>query len=689
MLAGAGLMAAAPTSVIARPPAEGRSAPPGSTPPAGYYGYEGPPRRRRPVWPWVLSILLLLAAAAAAWFAYTKIQDQLSANKPVAVPLAEGLRESLAVNKIRNAGLIPVVHRRTSTTVAKGFVIDQSPQAGTKVQKDQTVDLSVSRGPPTVAVPSVVGKSQADAVSTLTNAGLIAKVFSVASSRPPDTVTGQDPLPGKTVVKGSKVRINVSSGPADVGVPSVVGLPFDQASAALQSQGFAVSRVDVDSDQPAETVVDQSPSGSAPRGSTIKLSVSKGPKTSAGAGRHEPGRDLGARHAHERGLQGAGAAPGRDRPRPGGNRARRDPERRSAGPAGLDRKDHGRALHAAAADTGPVSRRVRVAVLMGGRSSEHEISIASARSVLDALDPERYDAVTVEIGRDGRWELGTGDGTVAETLPVPAAQVPATLGDVDVVFPVLHGPFGEDGTVQGLLELAGVPYVGAGVLGSALAMDKDVFKAVMRDRGVPVTRNITLRQGQGPENPFGYPVFVKPARLGSSVGISKASTEDELGAAVELAFEHDDKVLVEEFVEGIEVECGVLGNDRPVASLPGEIVSHGFSGADWYDYSAKYDEGGMDLLVPARVEQETLERVQELAVRSFVAGECEGMARVDFFVRADGEVLVNELNTIPGFTATSVYAKLFEASGVPYPELVDRLVHLALERHERRSRLRY
>jgi D-alanine-D-alanine ligase len=337
-----------------------------------------------------------------------------------------------------------------------------------------------------------------------------------------------------------------------------------------------------------------------------------------------------------------------------------------------------------------VTGRVRVAVLLGGRSSEHDISLASARSVLEALDPERYETVTVEIGRDGRWELGTGgDGSVAETLPVPTTKVPATLGEVDVVFPVLHGPFGEDGTVQGLLELAGVPYVGAGVLGSALAMDKDVFKAVMRDRGIPVTRNITLRQGQEPENPFGYPVFVKPARLGSSVGISKAHDEEELAVAVELAFGHDEKVLVEEFVDGVEVECGVLGNERPEASLPGEIVSHGFSGADWYDYSAKYDEGGMDLVIPPRLEQETIERVQELAVQAFVAGECEGMARVDFFVTPDGKVLVNELNTIPGFTATSVYAALFEASGIPYPELVDRLVQLALERHERRSRLRF
>jgi D-alanine-D-alanine ligase len=337
-----------------------------------------------------------------------------------------------------------------------------------------------------------------------------------------------------------------------------------------------------------------------------------------------------------------------------------------------------------------VSNRVRVAVLLGGKSSEHEISLESARSVLEALDPERYDVATVAIQRDGRWELGTGeDGSVAETLPVPTDKVPTTLGEVDVVFPVLHGPFGEDGTVQGLLELAGVPYVGAGVLGSALAMDKDVFKAVMRDRGIPVTKNITLRRGQEPENPFGYPVFVKPARLGSSVGITKVLSEEQLGSAVELAFVHDEKVLVEEFVDGVEVECGVLGNEEPLASLPGEIVSHGFSGVDWYDYSAKYDAGGMDLVVPPRLPQETIERVQELAVASFVAGECEGMARVDFFVRPDGKVLLNELNTIPGFTATSVYAKLFEQSGIPYPELVDRLVQLALERHERRSRLRY
>ncbi len=337
-----------------------------------------------------------------------------------------------------------------------------------------------------------------------------------------------------------------------------------------------------------------------------------------------------------------------------------------------------------------MSARVRVAVLAGGRSSEHEISVASARSVVEALDPERYETVVVEIDRAGRWELASGRDEVpetsVETLPVIASSAPAaTLGQVDVVLPILHGPFGEDGTVQGLLELAGVPYVGAGVAASALCMDKDLFKAVLRDRGIPVARNVTLRDGDTPEHPFAYPVFVKPARLGSSVGISKVHDESELGPAVELARQHDDKVLVEEGVPGIEVECGVLGNRDPIASVVGEIVAH----AEWYDFSAKYDEGGMDLVVPARIPREADERVRDLAVQSFVATECEGMARIDFFVRPDGEVVVNEINTIPGFTSTSVYAKLFEEAGVPYAELLDRLIALALERHERRSRLRY
>jgi D-alanine-D-alanine ligase len=344
-----------------------------------------------------------------------------------------------------------------------------------------------------------------------------------------------------------------------------------------------------------------------------------------------------------------------------------------------------------------VTEKIRVAIVAGGRSSEHEVSLASARSVLGALDPERYETTTIAIGRDGSWAIGTGDEQaaleegsvpVAQSLPVLADSKPAAaIGSVDVVLPVLHGPFGEDGTVQGLLELANVPYVGAGVAASALCMDKDLFKAVLRDRGIPVARNVTLRLGDGIENPFGYPVFVKPARLGSSVGISKAHDEAELAAAVALARRHDEKVLVEEFVAGTEVECGVLGNlsPAPIASVVGEIVPHG----EWYDYAAKYDLGGSDIVVPARIPDETAVRVQALAVDSFIATECEGMARVDFFVRENGDVVVNELNTIPGFTATSVYARLFEASGIPYAQLLDRLIGLALERHERRSRLEY
>jgi D-alanine-D-alanine ligase len=341
-----------------------------------------------------------------------------------------------------------------------------------------------------------------------------------------------------------------------------------------------------------------------------------------------------------------------------------------------------------------VSKRLRVAVIAGGRSSEHDISVASARSVIEALDPDRYDVQTIEIHRDGRWALGSGETPelgrpVAETLPVPTGSPPETLGQVDVVLPILHGPFGEDGTVQGLLELAGVPYVGAGVTASALCMDKDLFKAVCRDKGIPVTKSVTIRNGDRPENPFGYPVFVKPARLGSSVGISKVREEVELEGAIALARRHDEKVLIEEFVSGVEVECGVLGNRHPIASIPGEIEAHGFTDADWYDYSAKYDEGGMDLIIPPRVSEEASERIQRLSVEAFIAADCEGMARADCFVRDDGEVLVNELNTIPGFTATSVYAKLFEASGIAYPDLLDRLIQLALERHERRSGLEF
>ena len=348
-----------------------------------------------------------------------------------------------------------------------------------------------------------------------------------------------------------------------------------------------------------------------------------------------------------------------------------------------------------------MTRPIRVAVLAGGRSSEHEISLASARSVLEALDPERYETVTVAIGRDGRWELGRGPGTPpektlpgpgsparpAETLPIPTTDTaPAALGQVDVVLPILHGPFGEDGTVQGLLELADVPYVGAGVAASSLCMDKDLFKKVMRDSGVPVAEHVALRLGDELANPFGYPVFVKPARLGSSIGITKVHDESELGPAVELARQHDEKVLVEEFVAGLEVECGVLGNRDPVASLPGQIVPLGH---EWYDFASKYEEGGMELVVPPDLPPAVIEDVQRVAVEAFRVSACEGMARADCFVVGGDRVVVNELNTIPGFTATSVYAKLFEASGVPYDELLRRLIELAQERQERRANLQY
>jgi D-alanine-D-alanine ligase len=350
----------------------------------------------------------------------------------------------------------------------------------------------------------------------------------------------------------------------------------------------------------------------------------------------------------------------------------------------------------------------RIAVILGGRSSENAISLASAASVIAALEASGNEVVTVEIDRSGQWQLGSSNRLLqAQSRPdhapehasnsllqtssgalerLPGREIASALTEVDVVFPVLHGPFGEDGTVQGLLELANVPYVGAGVLGSALCMDKDIFKAVLRDQGVPVTPNITLRLGDEARNPFDYPVFVKPARLGSSVGITKAHDPDELRQGVALAFEHDEKVLVEQFVPGVEVEVGVLGNLQPIASLPGEIVvTHN----EWYDYEAKYDEGEMDLVVPARISEAQLERAQELAVRAFVASDCEGMARADLFVRADGEVLVNELNTIPGFTSTSVYARLFEASGIGYADLLQRLADLAVERFERRRQLRF
>ena len=315
---------------------------------------------------------------------------------------------------------------------------------------------------------------------------------------------------------------------------------------------------------------------------------------------------------------------------------------------------------------------MKVAVLGGGRSSEREVSLASAESVRAGLEEGGHEPVEVVVEPDGRWTFA------GEAL---ALKPSGGLLDADAVFPALHGPFGEDGTVQGLLDLLDVPYVGAGVLASAVSMDKAIFKELMAAHGVPQGDYAVVRAG-GPPTTFGPPAFVKPARLGSSVGISKAVSEVDLDRAIELAFEHDPVVVIERLIEGMEVECSVLGNGDPEASMPGELVIN----SDWYDYEAKYTDGGMDLVVPARTPH--VEDVRRLAVEVFKIVGCAGMARVDFFVTEDG-VLVNELNTIPGFTATSVYAKLWDASGVPYAELLDRLLRLALERHADERRYRH
>ena len=330
---------------------------------------------------------------------------------------------------------------------------------------------------------------------------------------------------------------------------------------------------------------------------------------------------------------------------------------------------------------GPPPAAVKVAVLGGGRSSEHDVSLASAAAVRGGLEEAGHEPLAVEIGRDGRWRH---DGR-------PLAIEPAAgLLGADVAFPVLHGPFGEDGTVQGLLELADVPYVGAGVLASALCMDKLLFKDVLAQAGLPQVAYAGARDGDDPGAlaDLGLPVFVKPARLGSSVGISKAVSSEQLPGALAAAFEHDPVAIVEAMASGMEVECSVIGNGEPVASEPGEIVVN----ADWYDYGAKYSPGGMELVVPARLAGAVRERVRSLALEVFRLVGCAGMARVDFFVEDSEDpdrVLVNELNTIPGFTETSVFAKLFEASGVPYPELLHRLVGLALERHGAERRYRF
>ena len=322
--------------------------------------------------------------------------------------------------------------------------------------------------------------------------------------------------------------------------------------------------------------------------------------------------------------------------------------------------------------------KLRVAVLYGGRSGEHEVSIRSAESVMAAMDRARYQILPVFISKEGRWE------------PRPILPEPGANPDIDVVFPVLHGTFGEDGTVQGLLELADLPYVGGGVLASSVSMDKDVMKRLCREAGLPVVDYLLQQRGAldvaAVERRFRYPVFVKPANLGSSVAVSKARDRAELEAAFALAAQYDRKVIVERAIAGRELECAVLGNERPEASLPCEIIPS----REFYDYEDKYLLDRAQLLVPAALAPEQTEAVRRLAEACYRAVECEGMARVDFLLEAATQaVYINEINTIPGFTSISMFPRMWEATGLPYPRLIDRLIELALERHAARRATRY
>ena len=357
-------------------------------------------------------------------------------------------------------------------------------------------------------------------------------------------------------------------------------------------------------------------------------------------------------------------------------------------------------------------RKLRVGVVFGGRSGEHEVSLASAASVLGAIDEGRYEVVPMGITRDGQWLIGSDPlraladtagvrlalppravssrselGTALARLPAASGLPAGGASRLDVVFPVLHGPYGEDGTLQGLLELADVAYVGAGVLASAVGMDKATMKAVFRAHGLPVVPHLVVRAHEWTDGPdalrrrvddeLGYPCFVKPANLGSSVGISKVAAPRDLDAAVRLAFDYDRKILIERGILGRELEVSVLGNDRPEASVPGEVLP----GKEWYDYEAKYTDGIAKLMIPAPLEAAVAEEVRRLAVAAFCAIDAAGLARVDFFLEGDDRIWVNEINTMPGFTQTSAYPRLWEASGLPYPQLIDRLIALALERH--------
>ena len=349
-----------------------------------------------------------------------------------------------------------------------------------------------------------------------------------------------------------------------------------------------------------------------------------------------------------------------------------------------------------------MSKRIRVGVIFGGRSGEHEVSLRSAESVLRALDPAKYEIVPIAITHEGRWLSSKNalsllspreaiQKSLAEGEPLAVMAEPQNPGIVDVVFPVLHGTYGEDGTIQGLLELAGIPYVGAGVLGSAVGMDKDVMKRLLREAGLPVGDFWVLKAKEAKSfveeqaATLPYPVFVKPANLGSSVGITKVHHAGELAAALQSAAEFDRKIIVEKGIDGREIEVSVLGNDHPEASIPGEIVPS----REFYDYTAKYVEEDSEFRIPAPISQEQTRQARLLAIRAFQVLECSGMARVDLFLeKSTGKFFVNEINTLPGFTSISMYPKLWEATGVSYSELVDRLVALAIARHGEKKTLR-
>jgi D-alanine-D-alanine ligase len=369
----------------------------------------------------------------------------------------------------------------------------------------------------------------------------------------------------------------------------------------------------------------------------------------------------------------------------------------------------------------PSEGKLRIAVLCGGRSGEHEVSLLSARSVIAALQGGGHGVIVVGIGKDGRWHLQADPRALlaqadAASIQIDLSGPPVVLPadpeaggllvldeekstwlkvPVDLCFPVLHGPYGEDGTVQGLLELAGLPYVGAGVLGSAVGMDKDVMKRLLREAGLPTPRFMVVyqrrwnhdapRTQQAIWEDFEPPVFVKPANLGSSVGVTKVVEREGLPAALELAFQYDTKAIIEEGIVGREIECAVLGNDTVSASVLGEIVPR----EDFYSYEAKYlDEEGASLIIPADLPENVAEQIRNLAIAAYRVLCCEGMGRMDFFYTNDGRPLISEINSIPGFTRISMYPKLWEATGLDFPRLLDRLIELALERHERRRRLR-